>query len=522
MIRLLTSLAVLAAFALGLAWLADQPGEVTVPWQGKTYHLPPAKAAIFLLAVFVVLLLAWGLLRTLWRLPRAARRAQRKRKRARGFHAVTRGMIAVGSGDVRAAQRQALEAERILGAEPLALLLRAQAAQLSGDRRGAEDAFKAMLADQETKPLALRGLFIEAKRRNDRNAARMFAAEAVKAVPASPWAGAALLEFQTFDKDWGSALATLQRNADNKLIDRALFKRHRAVLLAARGLEKAERHPDEARQDALEAVKLAPSLTPAAVLAARLLANAGEVRKAMRIIEAAWREHPHPDLAEAAMAVRPGDSARDRLARAEILAAHAGGDPEGALALARAALAAREFHKARMALAPLLETGASERVYVLMADIEQAEHGETGKLREWLSRAVRAPRDPTWTADGVVSDVWLPMSPVTGRLDAFEWKTPVEHLAGPVMDHADNVLADGDEPEAPALAAPQHLAEALPPAAQNPPPRFQPGAASGEAPLARKAKRASSNALPIIATRPAPDDPGPDDENERDDRKITL
>ena len=37
-----------------------------------------------------------------------------------------------------------------------------------------------------------------------------------------------------------------------------------------------------------------------------------------------------------------------------------------------------------------------------------------------------APRDPAWTADGVVSDHWAPVSPVTGALDAFRWRVPVE------------------------------------------------------------------------------------------------
>ena len=44
------------------------------------------------------------------------------------------------------------------------------------------------------------------------------------------------------------------------------------------------------------------------------------------------------------------------------------------------------------------------------------------------SKAVRAPRDPAWVADGVVSEQWAPVSPVTGRLDAFEWRAPVERL----------------------------------------------------------------------------------------------
>ena len=61
-----------------------------------------------------------------------------------------------------------------------------------------------------------------------------------------------------------------------------------------------------------------------------------------------------------------------------------------------------------------------------MARIEGEQHGNAGGVREWLARAVNAPRDPAWTADGIVSDVWAPISPVTGALDAFRWRVPVE------------------------------------------------------------------------------------------------
>jgi HemY protein len=53
-----------------------------------------------------------------------------------------------------------------------------------------------------------------------------------------------------------------------------------------------------------------------------------------------------------------------------------------------------------------------------------------------MARALNARRDPAWTADAFVSDHWLPISPVSGRLDAFEWKDPLageDH--GPVIEH---------------------------------------------------------------------------------------
>lgn len=60
-----------------------------------------------------------------------------------------------------------------------------------------------------------------------------------------------------------------------------------------------------------------------------------------------------------------------------------------------------------------------------MAELERAEHGENGNARLWMQRAVRAALDPAWTADGYVSERWRPVSPVSGRLDAFQWLTPV-------------------------------------------------------------------------------------------------
>ena len=62
-----------------------------------------------------------------------------------------------------------------------------------------------------------------------------------------------------------------------------------------------------------------------------------------------------------------------------------------------------------------------------MARIEAGE-GNKGREREWLARAVRGPRDRAWIADGYISDRWLPVSPVTGAVDAFEWKAPVDAI----------------------------------------------------------------------------------------------
>src|SRR5207237_6632909 len=268
---------------------------------------------------------------------------------------------------------------------------------------------------------------IEAQRADDPVAAVMIAEEALKLAPSSSWASHAVLGFCCAKGDWSGALSILDNNQSAGLIDKATYRRQRGVLLTARALELEKVDRDLSRESAKEAVKLAPTLVPAAVLASKYESEAHQVRRAMRIVEAAWRAHPQPELADAYAHVKLGDSARQRLVRIETLAARAPGHIESALAVARAAIDASEFALAREALAPFTAV-PTQRVAMLMAEIERTEHGDSGRARAWTLRAVRAQHDPVWTADGYVSDRWRPVSPVSGRLDAFQWQTPLAAL----------------------------------------------------------------------------------------------
>jgi len=446
--RALFFLGLLCVAAFGAVWLADRPGTVLVTFAGYEMQTSVAVAAVALAGLALFLAMLWSVVTTVLNLPSRLSHASKARRRARGYQAVSRGMVAVGAGDPIAARRYAGEAERLLGHEPLTLLLKAQAAQVSGNRAAAEDAFSEMMERDDTRVLGLRGLFVEARRRGDNLAAREYASEAVRIAPAAAWASDAVLEARCAERDWRGALESIDRRASLGLLDKATAKRHRAVLLTADALDRAEQDPEGALRSSQDAVKLAPDLVPAAALAGRLLSHRGELRRAAKIVETAWRSQPHPDLAEVYLNLRPGDSALDRLARAETLQRLSNHAPEGQLAVARAALEAREFERARRALEPLLQDRPTMRACLLMADLEEAEHGRTGRSREWLARATRAPRDPAWIADGVVSDRWGPISPVTGRIDAFVWQAPPDVLVAPEVAMSDDVTGDiDDEPK---------------------------------------------------------------------------
>jgi HemY protein len=563
MVRIILFLGLIALAAAGAAWVADQTGDVALSWGGWRVE---TTIPVFALAIGVTIVLGmmlWAILRWLWKMPAQMRRKRHERRQARGRHAITQGLLAIGHGDSSAARRHADDARRHATHDPLALLLTAQSAQLEGDREGAQRAFRAMAEREDTRLLGLRGLFVEAQRADDPLSAVMIADEALKLSPSSTWASHAVLGFRCARGDWDGALSILDNNQSSGLIDKATYRRQRGVLLTARALELEKVDRDRARESAMEAIKLAPTLVPSAVLASKFESEAHQVRRSMRIVETAWLAQPHPDLADAYAHVKLGDSARQRLVRVETLAAKTPGHIEGALAIARAAVDASEFSRAREALAPFVER-PTQRVALLMAELERSEHGDSGRARAWTLRAVRAMHDPVWTADGYVSDRWRPVSPVTGRLDAFQWQTPVASLPsdkgaaiesspfedamlaapppkrveapakGPVEPQVE-VLAEPPpaapvEPAAPAAQdnspppaaaavepapAAAEPAPAAAPAASAPPPKPEPAPVVA-APLFRARqdipKAPPQNIPQVIPIVRAPDDPGVDEE----------
>lgn len=466
MIRIVLYLLGVAALAAGMSWLADRPGSLLINWEGYEVETSVFRAVVLIALILATTLFLWSLLRQLWSSPAMLGRYFTRRRQERGLDALSSGLIAIGAGDRSLASRYALQARKSLPNEPLTHLLRAQAAQLSGDRGTSRRIFEAMLGQPDTEQLGLRGLFLEAEREGEVEAARQFAERALRINPRLGWPTEALFELQCREARWEGALETLASARKHGHLDKSAADRRRAVLLTARAQEIEDSNGNRALELATEAHNLAPDLVPAAAIAGRQLASRGATPKAAKIIERTWRSTPQPELALVYAFARPGDSPRDRLERIKRLARMVPHSPEGNIALATASIEAHEWLEARQALEPLLGDGLSQRVCTLMARIEGEEHNDTGRVREWLARAVDAARDPAWTADGVVSERWAPVSPVTGQLDAYQWKVPLESAhsgdAAIALRKIEELVVLGTRPGPEPAAAAEHGETAKP------------------------------------------------------------
>ncbi|MBO0663650.1 heme biosynthesis protein HemY [Jiella sp. MQZ9-1] len=518
MLRILAFLLIVLAASLGFSWLADHPGSVTFDWQGQTVQTSLMVFLIVLGAlVTAALILVWAI-SAFFRTPHAIGNWWEGRRRNKGYSALSSGIIAAGAGDAILARRMTKRSEKLLGArkEPLVRFLDAQTAMIEGDHARARSVFQNMERDPETRLLAMRGLYLEAQRVGDENAARFYAERAVRLAPHVPWAGGAVLEGKSLAGEWDEALHILEAQKNTRLIDRDESKRTRAVLLTAKAMDTLEAEPKLAKAAALEAHNLAPELVPAALVAAKACFRLGDLRKGVKVLEKTWTYGPHPEVAEAYVSARAGDSVEDRLKRARHLAGLRPGHVESAMCVARAALDAHDLTLARQSALEAAELEPRESVYLVLADIEEEETGEVGRVREWLAKAIRAPRDPAWTTDGVTSEHWAPVSPVTGRLDAFEWKAPPQRAVaaqGHVLDAAsqsqktiDTTVAAGIHDAAPktvAATAEVNAAKAdkasvrdasSPPAAQ---PKYMPSAI--DKPATSDGKSAANGAAVVSA-----------------------
>src|SRR5665648_949539 len=235
MIRILLFVLLIVAAALSLAWLAARPGTVAIEWLGYQIETSAFVAALVMAVLVSLFILAFALLRYVWTRPAAMAAYVRERRRQQGHEALSHGLLAIGVGDRALAQRYAGIAGRNLPREPLTALLKAQAAQLKGDRPAARRAFESMLDRPETQLLGVRGLFLEAQRSNDADAARTLAEQAVQRDPKLAWGVNALFDIQARAGDCDGALNTLAIARQNGHVQTDIANRRRAVPIAGPG-----------------------------------------------------------------------------------------------------------------------------------------------------------------------------------------------------------------------------------------------------------------------------------------------
>ena len=427
MIRFMLVLTALLALTSLAALIANLPGTVSIAVPGHIIDMPLTVLLGSVLALILAALAIWVSAHWLWNLPLQLRRARLARNRKEGEAALAGGLMALARGDAQAADAATKLARRKMPHQPLPLLMAAQAALLDGRRDDAAANYHAMLGDRQPPQqisLGLEGLYHLARAENDADAAGTYALQVLEVDAKSSWALEGLMTLAVQIGDWPAAEKWLRRWGRSG-VGRAAVKQRRAILALAEAQSLLVEDNPAAQMEAVKkaeyAAALDPKLIPATALAAQLLARAGNMRRARKVLKQAWQKAPHAILAQAWLDCHSDQPAAGRMrAVGRFIGKHRAHE-EAALLRARIALAARRFRQAANLLSPLAEGPCqSRRLCLLMAEIELGLEHET-QAQLWREKARRAPAEDGWRGGGLRLDEWQPICPVTGRLGGVSW-----------------------------------------------------------------------------------------------------
>ena len=470
--KILAFVVVVVLLALGARWLLNVSGEVLVTVAGTEYTLSPLMA---LIALAVLLVAAWLLVKAVKLLfavfrflagdeTAISRHFARSRER-KGYDALGDAMIALAAGEPREAMAKADKAESLLKRPEVTTLLVAQAHEAAGDVPKAREKWKELVERDKTRFVGIRGLLREELDAGRTDTAMKLAEKAFALKPGHVETQDTLIRMQAREGDWDGARRVLTAKLKSGALPKDVYKRREAVLTLADARERlAKGETDKARAEALEANRLSPELVPAAVLAARMLIETGEGRRASKVLRTAWAKTHHPDLAAAYADIEPGESPQARIKRFAPLLKLDPSAPESRMLDTELHLAAEDFPGARRALGSVHETHPSARALSLMAAIEKGEGAEDHVVRAWLAKALGASRGPQWVCDncGTVHGAWVPVCTNCEAFDSLAWtearvtQDAIPALAPDMMPLLTS--SDGASSDVPAVAE----AEALP------------------------------------------------------------
>jgi HemY protein len=434
LIKILSFVAMVMLISFGAGRLMEAKGGVTIQYSGVELSFGALQAALLVLGLLISLWLLLKLLGLVIALLRfingdetaLSRYFDRNRER-RGFEALSDGLMALASGEGRDAMAKAKKADRLLNRPDLTNLIVAQAAVANGDRQTAKATYKKLLKDPKTRFVGTYGLLQQHLQDGDTELAMKLAEHAFALKPKHGETQDALLKLQAGQEDWHGVRATLTAKLKHGTLPKDVHKRRNAIfaLSQARDL-RAEGKLQEAQSYAVEANKLAPSLVPAALLAAEGHREQNNGTQASRILRAAWRLAPHPELASGFAALAPDEEAAARLKRFEQFTKGTDSHPETKMLMAELYVALADFDAARQALGDLAKTDPTMRALTILAAIERGDGADDQSVRQLLTQAISAQRDPQWICEncGHVDHDWEPVCLNCEAIDSIAWKRP--------------------------------------------------------------------------------------------------
>ncbi|MBL4836912.1 MAG: tetratricopeptide repeat protein [Kordiimonadaceae bacterium] len=427
--------------AYGAAWFTNNPGVVTIDFQGARYYTDFARLALIVGALALTTgLLVW-LIGWLKRDMPLVGSNQIIKRQARGIKMLNQSLVALSAGDHKLAGRLVGQAEVLLPPQPMVHLIAAEAAQRGGDHAAAAKRYKALEQTEDGRLLGLRGLLAEARRTGRESEALRLARTAFGENRKSPWVLKTLFALEVAAGNWTEANGALSKVLKEGLLDADTGKRHQAALAYAEATEEnLKGNRAAARKGFKKTLSHRPEFSPATVALARLELADNHKKKAEKILTAAWQQGPHPSYAKLFKELDLSESKADWLKRVRAFITTRPEHPESLLLLTDALMDATEYEAAKPVLDKLIKDAPSR---------------EAWQYRLALAHVLKEDPDPIEAAlhyaeDGALWQCndcghkphgWSPLCANCDAFDTTDWKQKGDLITPAKAFDADTTIA---------------------------------------------------------------------------------
>jgi HemY protein len=418
MLRFFINILLICAAAL---LISTQEGSVALEYGDQLIEFDVQTG----MALLLILLVWWWSVAKLWFFIKygfSRRHEKRLRlQQQQGLVALTRSMNALASNDMAQVQKSLKKARRWLGDEPLVLWLEAELAGRRGHDMAAYKLYQSLAAVPDAAVLGWRGLLKQSTQHGTADTLRL-TQQALAAPDVAKQDFAHELRILTFaqNNQWPEAILALHAAERAGALAKRRAQRLDAVLTLKHSQNLSIDNPEAAVRQLRQAYKLAPDLAPLVDHYARVLHRQDDRSAALKVLSAAWLVAPQLELVETYQAVADAKDPLHALQMFERFALKRKDHPATHIALGRLALAADIIGKARSHAEQSLAARPTHEGFVLLAAVEQAEHGDSS-VAERDARTALPIGAYVCDACGHSGPVWAALCPDCGKVATLAW-----------------------------------------------------------------------------------------------------
>ena len=429
-----TTLLVLSGLcAYGVTYLSELSGDVTLNINNSEITISIIMGVCILLLLTSILFLGFAFINLYIAIIRffsgdetAITRYFNKSRQLKGNKALSRALVSFYEGDSAEALVYSNKAKTLLKNDKLSLLINAQIAKKAGDSKLVLASYKKLLGQKDTRLVALSGIVSEKIKAGKFKEALELSKKNVELYPTNLNNISTLFNLQLQEKDWKGAVKTLQAKKKIEKISRSSFLQQEAILIFEDAKEKhLQGFSKEALDATLVSVRQYPGFVSALCFLTDLTNILGDKRRAEKILQKAWVVFPHPDIAKAYASLVINESPEKRLRRFEALTKINENASQTRTLKAELFLEVGNFSKAKELISTLANNDPDNYILTLMAAVERASGATDKVVREWLTKAVYAPKSPTWICNECGSQSeWISICKSCESFDSMSWIRP--------------------------------------------------------------------------------------------------